>query len=148
MPELPPPSSRRPAAERRRFRPGRLIPPLVFIGIALLILSDAVPGVREAFDRIVHPAAHAAQLACRRAALAAAERPDFARVVRRGTVHRTQHGFYVEGILVGEMGPSGAELRYRYSCYVDAAGRIAGTERRASTAAAGEDRQPAAGTGG
>ncbi len=130
MSELPPPHSRRPGAERRRFRPGRVIPPLIFIGVALLILADAVPGVRDAFDRILRPGAHAAGVACRQAALAVAERPDFARVVSRGAVHPTQQGFYVEGVVVGQMGPSGAELRYRYNCYVDAAGRIAGAQRR------------------
>jgi hypothetical protein len=59
-----------------------------------------------------------------RAALASAKNPDFARIVESGSVNRTRNGYYVEGLIMGEMGETGEEVRQVVNCYVDPQGRL------------------------
>ncbi len=50
------------------------------------------------------------------AVLSAVERPEFARILERGEANVTQKGYYVDNIVIGAMGPSGTEVRVRFSC--------------------------------
>lgn len=113
---------------RRRAQPGtrrlRFLPPLLFAVIVALILYDQVPAIRNAADRVLRPAEHQAQEVCQRAALAAAAEPRYARVVAPGKVHRTSGAYYVERVVIGEMGADGTETRFTYHCYVDPSGTL------------------------
>ncbi len=110
-------------AEPKR-RPLRILAPLVFAAIAALIVYREVPWVHTTVERMLRPAEHQAREVCQRSALAAAGEPHTARLVAAGKVHRTSEAFYVERIVIGEMGADGKETRFSYSCYVDAAGAL------------------------
>ncbi|HEY8555669.1 MAG TPA: hypothetical protein VIL43_14170 [Burkholderiales bacterium] len=125
-----PPESSPGPAPRRRLRPARVIAPLVFAAIVLMILSDRVPALRDARDRLLHPDEYRAREACHKAALAAAEQPAYARIVARGAVHATQGAHYVEGVRVGQMGADGGEVTFEVSCYVDPDGSVVKTHKK------------------
>lgn len=107
-----------------RQRPLRLVAPLVFLVIAALILYDQVPWVKASVDRMLWPAEHQAREVCQRSALAAAAEPRYARVAAPGEVHRTSGAYYVERVVIGEMGVDGNETRFTYNCYVDPTGAL------------------------
>ncbi len=111
---------------------GRLLPFLVMVLIVLIILKEQVPAVNHWFQSLLAPERYAAAEACRRAALNAAAHPNYARVRNEGTVHKTQNGFYVEGVTIGEMGADGAETVYRFNCYADASGKLVQTHKDAA----------------
>lgn len=50
------------------------------------------------------------------AVLSAVERPKFARILERGEANVTHKGYYVDNIVIGEMGPSGTEARVCFCC--------------------------------
>ncbi|MEW6332180.1 MAG: hypothetical protein AB1560_12045 [Pseudomonadota bacterium] len=109
---------------RPRFRIERILFPLVFALVVLALLADKIPAVRDAREKLLHPGEYQALKACQAAALAAAERPAYARIVNPGEAHATQGAQYVEGVRVGEMGQSGTEITYDFSCYVEPDGRV------------------------
>ncbi len=122
-----------PPAPRREAKKGAR-PELVFMLILMsvigfLILKEEVPQVESWYLRIVDKDKWLAQENCRRAALAAAVQSDFARVVDNGTVHRTENGYYVEKIIIGEMGDTGSEVRFEYSCYTQRDGTFVKGQR-------------------
>jgi hypothetical protein len=90
----------------------------------LAILADKIPAVHDAKEKLLHPVEYQALKACHAAALAAAERPEYARIVNSGEAHATQGAQYVEGVRVGEMGQAGAEVTFDFSCYVEPDGRV------------------------
>ena len=116
----------------QRFRFGRLLFPLIFAVIALSILADRIPALRDAREQVLHPETYQARKACHAAALQAAEQPAYARIVAEGEVHPTQGAQYVQGVRVGEMGPAGAEVTYTFSCYVNPEGNVVKTHKEAS----------------
>ena len=118
-----------PPGARPRFRIERVLFPLVFAIIVLAIAADNIPALRDARDKLLHPAEFQALKACQAAALAAAGRPAYARIVNPGRAHPTQGAHYVEGVRVGEMGQEGIEVTYEFSCYVEPDGRIAKSAR-------------------
>lgn len=120
---------RYPADARRRRRPARWLAPLVFAAIALIIVTREVEPVRDWAEGVLSPQRAQARAVCREAALDAAAAPAFARVVARGAVHQSRGGYYVDGLVVSEIGESGAERRFTMRCYVDAAGRLARSAR-------------------
>jgi hypothetical protein len=122
--------------DRPRFRIERILFPLVFAVAVLAILADQIPAVHDAKEQLLHPAEYQARKACHAAALAAAERPAYARIVAPGEVHATQGANYVEGVNVGEMGQAGAEVTFGFSCYVDPDGKVVKAHKQ-STARAG-----------
>lgn len=67
--------------------------------------------------------------------LAAASDPRYARVVADGKVHRTSDAYYVERVVIGEMGADGNETRFTYNCYVDPSGALIRGVRGAPPAA-------------
>ena len=115
---------------RSRFRFERVLFPLVFAVIVLVILSDQIPALHDAKEKVLHPAEYQARKACHAAALAAAERPAYARILAPGEVHATQGASYVEGVSVGEMGQAGAEVTYGFSCYVEPDGKVVKTHKQ------------------
>lgn len=118
--------------DRQRLRFGRFLFPLVFAAILLAILTDMFPALRDAKEQVLHPTEYQARKTCHAAALAAAERPEYARIVAPGEVHATQGAQYVTGVRVGEPGPAGAEVIYDFSCYVNANGAVAKTHKQPS----------------
>lgn len=123
--------------DRPRFRIERILIPLVFAGVVLTILADQIPALHDAKEQMFHPGEYQARKACHAAAVAAAERPAYARIVSPGEVHATQGASYVEGVSVGEMGPSGSEVTYGFSCYVDHDGKVVKTHKPSSSPAGG-----------
>lgn len=115
-----------------RFRIERILLPLVFAIVILGILADKIPAIHDAKEKLLHPAEFQALKACHAAALAAAERPVYARIVMPGQAHATQGALYVEGVRVGEMGVNGAEVTYDFSCYVEADGKVAKSHKQVS----------------
>jgi len=130
--EHPTPTPSRSTLPRRNM--GRFLPFLIFALFGLFILKEQVPEVNHWFQRLVAPERYAAAEACRRAALDAAEQPDYARVRDEGTVHETRNGFYVEGVDIGSMGADGAETVFRFNCYADASGKLVKTHKDATAA--------------
>ena len=107
-----------------RFRIERILLPLIFAVVVLAILADKIAAVHDAKEKLLHPVEYQALKACHAAALAAAERPAYARIVNSGKSHATQGAQYVEGVRVGEMGQAGAEVTYDFSCYVEPDGKV------------------------
>lgn len=110
----------------------RILFPLGFAVIVLLVLTETIPALRDAREQLLHPAEYQARKACHSAALAAAERPTYARILADGEAHATQGAQYVRGVSVGEMGPAGAEVTFDFSCYVDPDGKVVKAHKQAS----------------
>ncbi len=107
----------------------RLLPVLIFAAIGLFILKQENDTANDWFDRTFHPEQWAAIDTCRRSALTESTQPSTARVIKRGKANKTQNGYLVEALLVGEMGADGQEQRYSFSCYVDGTGKLLNTHR-------------------
>ncbi len=104
---------------RRKRRASRLIPLLIFALVAMLIARQEVPAVADWWEKTFAAQRWAVKQACREAALQAAPNRQFVRVIEHGVVHETDDGFYVEALVLGEMGADGAEQQVPYSCYLD-----------------------------
>lgn len=115
---------------RPRFRIGRILFPLVFAVVVLVILGDKIPAVHDAKEKLLHPENYQARQACHAAALAAASQPAYARIVTPGNVHETLGASYVEGVTIGEMGQGGSEVTFPFSCYVEPGGKIIKTSKQ------------------
>ncbi len=116
-----------PGGARDQHRRGirHRVPPVFFAAIALLIGYNEVPAVRDWWDRMFTPEQWSARQVCQKSALARAPNSAFARVIEGGDVHRTNDGLYIDGIVLGEMGEAGTEVRVDYACYLNAAGELA-----------------------
>ena len=117
-------------SRRNRRRPRKFIAIAVMVVVAGFILKDRIPVVDAYIDRLLQPEAWQATESCRQAVLAAVERPEFTRVLKNGKANTTQKGYYVDNIVIGEMGPSGTETRVRFSCYVDGEGKVVNAQRQ------------------
>lgn len=107
----------------------RLLPLLVFALIALLIAHNEIPAVRDWWDRTFSPEEWAARRTCQQGALARAPNKAYARVIDAGDFHRTSDGVYIDGLVLGEMGDAGSEVRVEYTCYLNAAGDLVKVSR-------------------
>ena len=112
---------------------GMWVPALVAVGFLVFLFRSEFPVIEQWLDTLLRPNSTAVRYACHKAALAAAGDPAFARVLRPGRAHATQAGFYVKEIVVGEMGDTGMEQAFRFSCYIDVTGTVVKTHRYAST---------------
>jgi hypothetical protein len=112
------------------FRIERILFPLIFALVVLTILADKIPAVHDAKEKLLHPVEYQALKACQAAALAAAERPAYARIVKPGEAHATQGAQYVEGVRVGEMGQAGDEVTFDFSCYVEPDGKVVKSQKQ------------------
>ena len=117
----------------RRAGAGRWLPLLSFAGVALFILQSEVPAVRMYLERYLKPDVHQANMACYDAVLLEAAQPATARIVDHGRNNKTQSGYYVDGIVLGEMGQEGREVRTRYGCYTDETGNVIRAETMQKT---------------
>ncbi len=115
---------------RSRFGLERVLLPLVIAVIVIMVLADNSPMLNDAREKLLHPVEYQARQACHAAALAAAAHPAYARIRAAGTVYATQGASFVEGVDVGEMGETGAEVTYRFSCYVDPDGKVVKTSKQ------------------
>lgn len=115
---------------RSRFRFERVLIPLVFAVLVLVILADKIPALNDAREKLLHPVEYQARQSCQAAALAASARPAYARIRAPGKVHATQGASYVEGVSVGEMGETGGEATFEFSCYVDPDGKVVKTHKQ------------------
>ena len=117
-------------SSRKRSRPLRnFIPLLAFAFIAFMIAKEEIPAVSNAWERMVAPDEWLAKQTCQKAALESVERMEFARILKSGKVNKTTDGFYIERLVIGEMGLSGNEISIEYSCYLDSAGELAKLNR-------------------
>jgi hypothetical protein len=108
----------------------RIIIPFLFLAVfALIVLYNAVPSLRLKIEALLFPEAFRATEACRQTALASASTPGFARLLAYGEAHEVSEGYYVDRVVIGEMGPNGAEQRFEVSCYINSAGRIIKSHR-------------------
>jgi hypothetical protein len=108
----------------RKKRAGGLIALAFFVFIVFLVVKEEVPQVSDWIDSMIEPARSAARQACEQAALSAARQRDYARIVDRGKTDPTEKGFYIHDVVVGEMGATGKEVYYRFSCYADTEGTV------------------------
>ena len=120
-------AERREREHKRRLQ--RLIPLLIFGTVAALIAKQEIPAVDNWISRLLDAEAWNAAEACRQAALARLEQPDFARLLKPGKVEQTRGGYYIGGILYAVLQSSGAEQHYRYSCNVTPTGEVVAIKR-------------------
>lgn len=98
----------------------------LFIGF---VLKEQVPAVNDRIQAVLNPASFQAIKVCREAALSQSETPAFARLIRLGEAQATQNGYFVDGILLGEMDVQGGERQMAISCHVDALGDLVKAHR-------------------
>jgi hypothetical protein len=110
--------------ERRRQRLRRLVPLAIFLLFIGVVVIREVPVAGQWLERVTAPGRWQAGESCRSAALKLVPQPDYARIVAPGQVHTTERGFYVENIVVGQMGASGTEERVSVNCYADNQGNV------------------------
>lgn len=117
---------------KRRAKQG-IFAAVIFFIFAALILRQQVPAVDSWVEKRVSPHQWRAKSQCRHSALAAAQQKDFARIIKQGKIFETKGGFYIKGIVVGQMGQDGREMQYDFSCYVDSAGNVIKSHKQART---------------
>lgn len=107
------------ARQTRSRLPQRLIPFLVMALIAVLIARQEIPAVDDWWEKTFTPADWRLKQTCREAAFEMSDNRAFTRLVKGGEVHDTEQGFYVDRLVLGEMGRDGEEKRVEYTCYLD-----------------------------
>jgi hypothetical protein len=112
-----------------RSRSNKLLPG-VCAGVILLSASQEIPGFRHAIDYYIAHESWQASETCNSKALQLGVTPDFMRIIEYGDVHKTENGFFIEKILVGEMAEQGGEQRFIVDCYTDPAGNLVRADRR------------------
>lgn len=129
-PHRPPPSVTSNVVEKSGFRPIKLIPVIFIIIFATLILRDQFPQVDDFFRSILQPEAHAAIINCRESALLQSETPDFARIIKWGEASKTQNGFLVDHLVIGEMKEGEGELWINIICHTKTSGEVVMVHRQ------------------
>jgi len=125
-----------PAKSRSRNR--KLLPFVIIAGFVLFIISQEIPGFRHAIDYYIAHDSWQARETCNSKTLQLGASPDFMRIIENGDVHKTENGFFIEKIIVGEMAEQGGEQRFIVDCYTDPAGNLIRADRRKKEAQAGE----------
>jgi hypothetical protein len=110
----------------------KVLPFVIMGGIALFIASNEIPGFRHAIDYYVAHDRWQAGESCVSKALQLGSSPGFVRIIEQGDVHRTEKGFFIENIIVGEMAEQGGEQRFAVDCYADSSGNVVRADRRQS----------------
>lgn len=109
---------------------GKVLVAVGFLTIVLLIAKEEFPLVADWIDRTIDADSWNATDQCRKQALQASSKPEFARVVEPGITDTTQSGYFVHDILIGEMGQSGEEQNFQFSCYVSDQGVVVKTSKQ------------------
>ena len=117
-------------SERRRSRFNKLLPLFIVAGFILFIASQEIPGFRHAIEKFISHERWQAAETCNNKALQLGQSPDFMRIIETGEVHKTEKGFFIEKIIVGEMAEQGGEQRFSVDCYTDAIGSLVRADRR------------------
>jgi hypothetical protein len=97
--------------------------------IAVLIARQEIPAVDNWWEKTFTPVDWQLKQTCRQAAVEMSDNRAFTRVVEGGEVHATEQGFYVDRLVLGEMGRDGMEQRVEYTCYFDTARQLARLNR-------------------
>lgn len=118
------------AQAKRRSGFKKALPFVIIGGIALFIASNEIPGFRHAIEYYVAHDRWQAGESCVSKALQLGSSPDFVRIIEPGEVHRTEKGFFIENIIVGEMAERGGERQFTVDCYTDSGGNIVRADRR------------------
>jgi hypothetical protein len=108
----------------------KVLPFVIMGGIALFVVSNEIPGFRHAIEYYVAHDRWQAGESCASKALQLGSSPGFVRIIEQGDVHRTEKGFFIENIIVGEMAEQGGEQRFAVDCYADSGGNIVRADRR------------------
>ena len=116
--------------KQARSRSNKLLPVIIVAGVILLIASQEIPGFRHAIDYYIAHESWQASETCNSKALQLGVSPDFMRIIEYGDVNKTENGFFIEKILVGEMAEQGGEQRFIVDCYTDPAGNLVRADRR------------------
>ena len=119
---------RRPDQNRSRHK--NLLPLIIFDFFALFIAVNEIPGFRNAVEYYVAHDRWKAAESCESKALQMGSTPDYMRLIEHGDVHKTEKGFLIKNIIVGEMAEQGGEQRFVVDCYTDAAGNLVRADRR------------------
>lgn len=117
----------------------RIVMALFALVVISVIVVNEVPAAADWLQRTVQPERWQAAETCRIAALKLAKRPEFARAIKRGKVHDTQAGYYVRGVVIGQMGDTGSEQRLTVSCYVASNGDLVSATSDGDTAPPSRD---------
>jgi hypothetical protein len=115
-------------------RGSKLVPLLIFAVFAVFVLKDQFPTIDDKIQSLLHPQAFKAIQACRQAALTGSNNPDFTRLLEFGRANKTQNGFFIDQLVIGELESGKGEIRKAVQCYVDSAGVIVDIQRQAVTA--------------
>ena len=118
------------APKQRRSRFNKLLPLVFAAGILLFIASQEIHGFRHAIDYYIAHESWQSSETCNNKALQLGVSPDFMRIIDYGEVHKTENGFFIEKILVGEMAEQGGEQQFIVDCYTDPAGNLVRADRR------------------
>ncbi len=116
---------------RRKLRISKIFPLLLFGLFALFILKEQVPALNDKYLALVKPNEFHAIEVCREAALAKSSNRKFARLINYGEANRTQQGFFIDHILVGELVPDSGESRFTVNCHIDQSGTLANVHAQA-----------------
>lgn len=114
-----------PKKPRRRSGIGKILPLLLFALFALFILKEQFPLLDDKFRALVKPAEFGAIKVCREAAVAKSNNPAFARLIHFGKANKTQNGYFIDYLTVGEMVAESGESRFSVTCHINQAGELA-----------------------
>ena len=124
--------------KQRRSSFSKLLPFFIVAGFILIIISQEIPGFRHAIEYYTAHESWQASETCNKKALQLGVSPDFMRIIEYGDVHKTEKGFFIENIIVGEMAEQGGEQRFIADCYTDPAGNLVRADRRKKETQPGE----------
>lgn len=108
--------------DSKRFR--RLLPLVIVVGFAGFISYQELPWFQDGWEKTFFNAHWQAKKTCQEAAFAQISQPDFARILRPGTVNKTNNALFVDKLTIGEMGENATERRVHFTCYIDALGKL------------------------
>ena len=110
--------------QEHRRRVKKIVPLLIFTGIAVFIARQEIPAFSSWVDRLLDADGWAAAEACRKGSLQATGLPGFARLLNHGKVQVTADGYFVSNVNYAVLGEDGKEREYSFSCNVTRAGKV------------------------
>ena len=119
------PTSQRKGTGKRKNKIVVILMVSLFI---VFIAKKEIPFIDDAINQLIAPKQTMAKKTCLQQAMQLGQNPDFARIVQPGQVSKTQQGFLVSKILVGEMGSNGHEIKFNVTCYTDGKGQLVRAE--------------------
>ena len=99
-------------------------------GFFLFILSEEFPVIRHSLDYYLAHDSWLARETCNSQSMTLGTTPDFMRIIDYGELHKTNNGYFIEKIVVGEMAKQGGELQFFVDCYTDQKGNLVRADRR------------------